>query len=654
MITCPACGKENEDSAVLCKRCRGPLRDEDPGMSEPELAPVDPSPPAPPEPEPEQVAAPPPPVAEDPISSDSLGEVCRNCEAYNEPGTRLCTNCGFDLFGGEAGQTTADAREPSLDHTPPQAFAAPDLDHTPPQAFAAPDLDEAAEPPLDHTPPDGSPSVSDELSALAISAEEAAEAGLNTSGNGALEEEPPLDKTPPQAFAPPHVEEEPEPPPPPPPAPSRSKAAEAAALGGAAGISAKRAPEPPPPARPPPEPPPAEKICSNCNAPNPPAAKFCFDCGTPFARKSEAPRPPPEPVKAEPPPPPPPPRVEPIKARAEPVKPMPARAEPPPSIQIDESMSLDSATSESAPLALAEEAPAEEALPAEELPPEEVPPEEAPPEEVAAEDVEEALPAEEAEPVEELPAEAVEEAEPVEELPAEAVEELPAEALAEPVEEAPPPFQASLVVEKGAAIGTSFLLGRLENSVGGPGAHIELGEDPFVAPHAATLLFTEDHLVLRDEGSANGVFLKVRESALLEAGDLFIAGERLFRFDGATELARNGEGDTPFLGAPRPNGAIAVRVSEVLAGGRTGRTCHRSGPAISIGRTGCDMNFPSDTVLAAKHAEIRVAEDGGAVLVDLGQAPSGVFVRVRQQSAHDLQAGDILMIGEQQLRVDVG
>jgi hypothetical protein len=191
----------------------------------------------------------------------------------------------------------------------------------------------------------------------------------------------------------------------------------------------------------------------------------------------------------------------------------------------------------------------------------------------------------------------------------------------------------------------------MENPLGSVGAQIALAEDAFIAPHAATLLFAEDHLVLRDEGSANGVFVKVRESAPLESGDHFIAGERLFRFDGPLELEKNGEGDTPFLGAPRPAGPATVRITEVLAGGKTGRTCHRSGPVIAIGKTGCDMNFPADSLLAARHAEVRLGEDGSFTLADLGQAPSGVFLRVR--NTIDLQAGDVLMVGEQQFRLEV-
>jgi ribosomal protein L40E len=522
MINCPACGKENEDSALECRRCRAPLRE---GI--PEEAPA------------EEAA----------VSSNSFGEVCRRCEAYNEPGARRCTSCGLVLMPDKPG---------------------------------AP----AEEPPLDKTPPDASRSLNDELSALAISAEDAAEAGLNT-GNGASDQ-PPADRTPPEAFKPPHREEVRRPPPrAPPPPPPRSKGAEAAAgaalAGGAAaaaGIaSSRRAPvaDPPTSMRPPKAPaPPAEKPCAYCGASNPPAARFCFDCGTPFMKK---------PGPAEPPPRRPPPRIDP------PPQTKTGSVKVSPSIEIDAELA---GTAEPAPLSGA-------------WPPEEAAPEGAVPAEDPLEDT--------------------------------------------PIEDATPPFQASLVVEKGSAAGTVFALGRMENSMGGPGTHLELGDDPFLAPHAATLLFAEDHLVVRDEGTSNGVFVKMRDSAPLQPGDLFIAGERLLRYEGPVELARNGEGDTPFLGAPRPQGTATVRVAEVLGGGKTGRTCHRAGPVITIGRSGCDMNFPADSLLAAKHAEIRLGDES-ATLVDLGQGPSGVLVRVRPQQTRSLQGGDVLQIGDQLFRVE--
>src|SRR5258707_2685603 len=101
MITCPACGKENEDSALDCKRCRAPLREEA-----------------------EEHSAPPPDAAVEPEpSSESLGLVCRRCEAYNEPGGRVCTACGYQIFAdalAEAAQE-APAHQASADQTSPPA-----------------------------------------------------------------------------------------------------------------------------------------------------------------------------------------------------------------------------------------------------------------------------------------------------------------------------------------------------------------------------------------------------------------------------------------------------------------------------------------------------------------------------------------------------
>ncbi len=229
-----------------------------------------------------------------------------------------------------------------------------------------------------------------------------------------------------------------------------------------------------------------------------------------------------------------------------------------------------------------------------------------------------------------------------------------ADSSAEPIlEEQAPPFTAALVVEKGHAQGATFAIQHMENTLGALGTNIELGDDLFVAPHAATLAFVDDRLVLRDEGSVNGVYVKLQGPALLEPGDLFVAGEHLLRYDGAVDLPWGPEGDTPLIGAPRPQGP-AVRVVEVLAGGRTGRTCHRSGPSIAVGRSGCEINFPSDAQLATRHAEIRIAEGGAAELVDPGQSPAGVFLRVRARQHVDLRGGDMLRVGEQLLRVEAG
>src|SRR5437016_13338394 len=72
MSFCPNCGMENADTATECRRCHVPL----------ELQ-AEPAPAA---------------AASGDDLSNQLGEVCRRCESYNEPGTPRCTTCVYKLI----------------------------------------------------------------------------------------------------------------------------------------------------------------------------------------------------------------------------------------------------------------------------------------------------------------------------------------------------------------------------------------------------------------------------------------------------------------------------------------------------------------------------------------------------------------------------
>src|SRR5207237_10411608 len=81
-------------------------------------------------------AGPPAAPARDELSNQ-LGEVCRRCESYNEPGTARCTTCGYklipdegDLEGAEEGQP---AGEPPAAAGAAHAFA----EHPPPSPAPA-------------------------------------------------------------------------------------------------------------------------------------------------------------------------------------------------------------------------------------------------------------------------------------------------------------------------------------------------------------------------------------------------------------------------------------------------------------------------------------------------------------------------------------
>jgi pSer/pThr/pTyr-binding forkhead associated (FHA) protein len=96
-----------------------------------------------------------------------------------------------------------------------------------------------------------------------------------------------------------------------------------------------------------------------------------------------------------------------------------------------------------------------------------------------------------------------------------------------------------------------------------------------------------------------------------------------------------------------------VLVEEWLEGGIGGRAYLRTGPSITVGRSGCSINLGEDPYLSQAHAEIVVEAEGAAKLRDLGSS-NGTFVRVPPGSECELHHGDTVRIGREVLRVEVG
>jgi len=174
-------------------------------------------------------------------------------------------------------------------------------------------------------------------------------------------------------------------------------------------------------------------------------------------------------------------------------------------------------------------------------------------------------------------------------------------------------------------------------------------DDFHVSPLHATFLLREGNVVVRDENSASGVFVRIQSEVPILARTFFSAGERLFRFVGAVEKPKAAAPGRPWpYGAPTPADTLYV-VEELLVGHRPGRTAVTAGPTLSIGQTGCDLSFPADSELSAKHCEVAVGP-GGARLKDVSDG-SGVFLRIAPGTEHLLQAGDEIRIGRQTLKL---
>ncbi|RLB64664.1 MAG: hypothetical protein DRI90_04070 [Deltaproteobacteria bacterium] len=211
------------------------------------------------------------------------------------------------------------------------------------------------------------------------------------------------------------------------------------------------------------------------------------------------------------------------------------------------------------------------------------------------------------------------------------------------------PTKAKLILIRGEGMdGLSFHLKAEQHIVGREGQLI-FPDDPFVSPKHANFFYREGNLVVRDEGSLNGVYIRIRGTVPIEPGNTFLAGEQLFRLEKLDPISDDGpDADgTQFYASPRKDSLF--RLCQIFRGDAVGMTVHASGNSMTVGRDGADLNFPEDLFMSGEHCRI---DYGGAkfTLTDM-DSRNGTYVRIEQERT--LEHGDYVFIGRKLLRVEV-
>ena len=84
------------------------------------------------------------------------------------------------------------------------------------------------------------------------------------------------------------------------------------------------------------------------------------------------------------------------------------------------------------------------------------------------------------------------------------------------------PAKAKLILIRGEGMdGLSFHL-KAEQHVVGRNGQLVFPDDPFISPKHANFFYRDGRLVVRDEGSLNGVYLRVRGTVEVQPGDQFL------------------------------------------------------------------------------------------------------------------------------------
>ncbi|HUS68012.1 MAG TPA: FHA domain-containing protein [Kofleriaceae bacterium] len=210
--------------------------------------------------------------------------------------------------------------------------------------------------------------------------------------------------------------------------------------------------------------------------------------------------------------------------------------------------------------------------------------------------------------------------------------------------------RAKLTLIKGDGLdGISFTLAGEEHLAGrGEDVPLTFAEDPYMSPVHANFFYRKGKLVVRDESSANGVYIRIRGAVPIEASARFLIGEQVIEVQqtpGIDEL-RAGVDGTYFYASPLKS---IFRVIQLLRGGDTGLSYQSATEHVSLGREGNDINFPDDPFISGHHAQVSYV-DGKLSLTDLG-SKNGTFLRLSQESV--LEHGDYVFMGQQLLRVEI-
>jgi pSer/pThr/pTyr-binding forkhead associated (FHA) protein len=193
-------------------------------------------------------------------------------------------------------------------------------------------------------------------------------------------------------------------------------------------------------------------------------------------------------------------------------------------------------------------------------------------------------------------------------------------------------------------LGDQIDIGRTEGDL--------LFEDPHLAPRHARIVASLTGRVLTPLETRNGVYVRLRGPVDLQDGDYLLMGKQVLRFETVSEPERNVrpalEHGVVVFGTPvRPPWA---RLRQITPAGVGRDVFHLTRPDMVMGREIGDIIFSEDEFMSRRHAQVSY-RSGRGHLEDLGSS-NGTFLRLR--GPHGLASGDLIRLGDELLRFEIG
>jgi pSer/pThr/pTyr-binding forkhead associated (FHA) protein len=210
-----------------------------------------------------------------------------------------------------------------------------------------------------------------------------------------------------------------------------------------------------------------------------------------------------------------------------------------------------------------------------------------------------------------------------------------------------------VVITQDGSPGRSYEITDLQVDLGRDEGGILLPNDPYVSPRHARLRRQGGQFFVRDLGSVNGVYVRLRRPEKLDHADLVLVGLEVLRFELVSEaekaLGPAMDRGTQVFGSPATT--RYARLCQRTVEGVTRDTYSLYRDETIIGRESGDIVFTSDPFMSRQHAAItRDPYDASFTLKDLGSS-NGTYLAIRSEVA--LQSGDHLRVGQHLFRLEV-
>ena len=214
--------------------------------------------------------------------------------------------------------------------------------------------------------------------------------------------------------------------------------------------------------------------------------------------------------------------------------------------------------------------------------------------------------------------------------------------------------RAKLVLIKGGGFeGVSYQLNDSQHIAGRADGFILFPDDPYCSSRHANFHYEGGTFYVTDLNSLNGVYVRIAQPLTLKAGMYVRIGEQLFRFENSAKLpdapgvVRKDDG-TYILGTPVADGE-KPRLVHILQGGKVGGVYMIDKSPLTVGRDGCDLNFPGDRFISGRHAQ--VVQNGDRFLLEDIGSKNGTYYRIQDKT--ELKHSSYVFIGDQLLRVEL-